>query len=238
MLAADERWQAHEARRAANMAAREAAIRRGTEEQAKFSAEVEAWTAAVAEAAVAGRGAPKRPDPPDSEVGILTMRAIEAEWQQIREAETLLLADLAAEMIDGLRERAAARAEEAQPAMRTLLDVLSATQEDAGLAQRLRRAVETTATEVERPSPADRTMTRFTVDDIVLAVRYGKDLLEPTRTPLEESRIMRDDPRLVFAAQEDPNGAPLGLKVTSGWPTVAGWPGQPAAQPGNRGVNI
>lgn len=226
-------WKEHQAR-VEGLNAAERSDRQHLQAEADANQEkLRVWREATREATLAGKPTPKKPEEPDLETGIIRSRTFAAEQEALRAAGNRLLAELAPE----IEEQAEARWVEVLPRAQAALAAAdrSKAEVEAVLATLtlVRRAKEAQSAEVERPSEADRTKARLTLDEFGAFTNAGVSPFGPTPLPRAESGIQRDNVPITFTPGHADTTV-LGLTEKGPFLREPGWPNvrQPLRRPG------
>lgn len=237
-LLADVRvWVEHRAREAA-MTSKHARIRADGEDLARRTSEAQAkWLVEKQAALDAGQMPPPHPPVWDNKAGIEAQAYMQSEQMQMRVERDRILASLAEHVEGLLREREAQRLAALRPVVAELEAARAEAQEDVAVLREVLTAVQSGASVVQRPSPAERLHSHVTLDLIVHAAIVGQSLLDlaPVQ-PARTSPFDTDGERVTWT-QED-NGVRLGLG--NGQQSSYGTPAWPvgSALRGTRGVEI
>lgn len=226
-------WIEHQKRLAALNEAERKDRATSQAEAAAHEEDTVTWRAKVHEAALAGKKFPARPVEPDREAGILRSRVFVAERERLRAEGQRILAEICPEIEAQAGDFWAEMVPQVQQVLAEANRVKAALEAALTTVTVVRRAAEAEAAEVPRPSPADRTRARMTLDEFQSLVDANIDPFEPTPTPGAASRIQRDCDPLVFAARTNTDQEKvLGLTVTAPFQRVDAWPSH---RPENQG---
>ena len=222
-------WIEHQKRLAALNEAAERKDRATSQaEAAAHEEDTIAWRAKVHEAALAGKKPPTRPAEPDHEAGIIRSRAFVAERDRLRAEGQRILAEICPEIEAQASAYWVEMAPHVQEAFAEVNRVKAELEAVLTTVVRVRRAEEAEASEVARPSRADRTRARLTLDELQIVAHARADLFEPTPVPMVESRIQRDAAEVVITvARKNPQGEKaLGMTEIRPFQRVDPWPEQ------------
>ena len=238
LLAGAPAWNEHLVRAAAQDA-KHRSIRADGEDVARRTAEVQVeWDLAMRAALDAGQMPPPRPPLLDPQAGMEAQAYMAGEAMQMAEERQRTIAALAEHAQALLRERETKRRTALQPVVAKLEAARVEAQADVGALAQVLTAVQRGATEVERPSPAERLRMTVTLDTLVAAVVVGSSLLDPA--PRQQGPTSPFDGEIdrVPWTQEADGGVRLGL--SNGPTTSYGTPHLPAgvARNSSRGVEI